>query len=350
MNWFLDTGLEATPNKEMTSRGTAARRPASLASLDLNLLVFLRELLRERNVTRAAQRVGVSQPTASAALSRLRRHFNDQLLIRSRGAFTLSPLAVQLAMQVEPVCAGLERLFSTSSEFDPLESEREFKLLTVDYVLAAFGEQLSREMYQAGPKIRLYVQVVKQHLPSDPLETLRVIDGMISAPKAEFRVPGIRSLELFRDRWVCLVDRNNPVSDHLRLSDLERLPWVVPHHPDGGYPPSSPLGPLMARLGTRPKVAVRVDSYQATPYFVAGTDRIAIMQRRLARLFANRADLRVLECPGDPPPIVETLWWHEQKEHDEGHKWWREAVERAARRCEVADGVGRSRHAIRAAN
>lgn len=316
-------------------RRTATRPQASLASLDLNLLVFLRELLRERNVTRAAERVGVSQPTASAALSRLRRHFDDQLLVRSRGSYALSPLATQLAVQVEPVCTSLEQLFATNPEFCPGKSEREFSLLMPDYVIAALGEQLSRTMYQAAPSMRLHIRVVREGLPSDLRETLRVIDGLISAPKAELYAPGIRSLELFRDRWVCVVAQDNPVGDRLQLSDLERLPWVVPHHPDGGYPPSSPLGPLMARLANRPRVAVRVDSYQAVPRFVAGTDRIAIMQGRLARLLPQHCGLRVLECPGDPPPIVEVLWWHVQKEHDEAHRWFRSVVARAARRSDA---------------
>ncbi|WP_199433640.1 LysR family transcriptional regulator [Qaidamihabitans albus] len=324
----------------VTSGRAATRRSASLASLDLNLLVFLRELLRERNVTRAAERVGVSQPTASAALSRLRRHFDDQLLVRSRGSYVLSPLAAQLAGQVEPLCTGLERLFSTTSAFHPEESEREFTLLTPDYVVAALGEHISRELFLAAPNIRLHVQVVRERLPTDIPETLRLIDGMICAAKAELYAPAIHSLELFRDRWVCVVARDNPVGDRLELADLEKLPWVVPHHPDGGYPPSSPLGPLMARLSTQPHVAVRVDSYQATPHFVAGTDRVAIMQGRIAQHFAGRADLRLLECPGDPPPIVEIMWWHEQKEHDEAHRWLRRIVERAARRSDrCPDGV-----------
>lgn len=320
------------------SRRTVTRRPASLASLDLNLLVFLRELLRERNVTRAAERVGVSQPTASAALSRLRRHFNDQLLIRSRGSYVLSPLAARLSGQVEPVCTSLERLFATNPEFRPGESDREFSLLMPDYVIAALGEQLSRTMYEAAPRTRLHIQVVRESLPTDLHETLWMIDGLISAPKAELYAPGIRSLELFRDRWVCVVAKDNPVSDQLQLADLERLPWVVPHHPDGGYPPSSPLGPLMARLPNRPRVAVRVDSYQAVPRFVTGTDRIAIMQGRLARLLPQRCGLRVLECPGDPPPIVEVLWWHAQKEHDEAHRWLRGVVEQAAQRSDAMAG------------
>jgi DNA-binding transcriptional LysR family regulator len=310
--------------------GPMRRRPASLASLDLNLLVFLRELLRERNVTRAAERVGVTQSAASAALARLRRHFGDDLLVRSRGGFVLSPLAVQLAAQVEPVCAAVERLFATGPEFRPSESEREFTLLTPDYVLVALGERLSRAVHSAAPRARLHVRVVKEALPDDALETLRLLDGIISAPTPALRAPGIRSLELFRDRWVCVVATDSGVGERLELEDLERLPWVVPHHPDGEYPARFPLAPLISRLSVRPRVAVRVDSYLGTPYFVAGTDRVAVMQRRLAQVFADRPDLRILACPGDPPPIVETLWWHEKNDDDEAHRWFREQIVRAA--------------------
>jgi DNA-binding transcriptional LysR family regulator len=82
------------------------RQGAQLAALDLNLILVLRELLRERNVTRAAERVGVTQPAVSAALGRLRRHFDDELLVRVNRAYVLSPLAVQLQRQVEEICAA----------------------------------------------------------------------------------------------------------------------------------------------------------------------------------------------------------------------------------------------------
>jgi len=322
------------------------RRATSLANLDLNLLVILRELLRERNVTRAARQVGITQPAASAALGRLRRHFGDELLERTRGGFVLTPLGAQLATQIETVCAGVERLFSTDPAFRPEDSEREFVVLMPDYVLAAIGEALSRVMHAAAPRTRLHVKVVHEAMPADLLETLRVIDGIVSVPMPRFQTTGIRGLELFRDRWVCVVAAGNPVGDRLELADLERLPWVVPHHPDGEYPPTSPLAPLFARLSARPQVAVRVDSYQATPYFVADTDRVAVMQRRLAMRFADRPDLRVLECPGDPPPIVETLWWHAKHDEDDAHTWFRSMVARAAEDGDPSAGRARAIHGI----
>ncbi len=306
----------------------ARRTVASLANIDLNLLVILRELLREQNVTRAARNVGITQPAASAALARLRRHFGDELLERTRGGFVLSPLGEQLAGQVELLSLGLERLFSPEPAFRPAESDREFAVLTTDYVLAAFAEQMSRALHAAAPNARLHVPVAEGALPTDLPESLRRLDGIIAVPKAEFKVAEIEGQELFRDRWVCVVDADNPVGDRPALADLERMPWVIPNHPDGGYPASSPLAPLLSRLSTHPQVAVRVDSYQATPYFVAGTDRVAVMQRRLARHFARRPDLRVLECPGDPPPIVEVFWWHRRHTDDPAHTWFRALLAR----------------------
>ena len=108
------------------------RRAAQLASLDLNLILVLRELLRERNVTRAAERVGVTQPAVSAALSRLRRHFGDDLLVRVSRGYVLSPLAVQLERQVEEICAAAEQLFSAGADFDPASTRREFTLMMAE--------------------------------------------------------------------------------------------------------------------------------------------------------------------------------------------------------------------------
>src|SRR6266568_158138 len=135
-----------------------SRPAAHLANLDLNLLVTLRELVRERNVTRAAQRLGVTQPAASAALSRLRRHFGDDLLVRDKGGYVLTALGTQLAEQVEVVCAAAERLFSASTYFDPVTSDREFTLVMADYTIGVMGETLSQAIHAAAPGARLHIK------------------------------------------------------------------------------------------------------------------------------------------------------------------------------------------------
>ena len=317
------------------SRPAALSRPAAhLANLDLNLLVALRELLRERNVTRAAERLGITQPAASAALSRLRRHFGDELLVRDRGGYVLTALATQLADQVEPVCAAAERLFAASTHFDPATSEREFTLVMADYTIGVMGERLSQLIHEAAPRARLHVKLVRESLTAEYAGAMRFIDGMVAPPTHGFVLPGTRSAELFRDRWVCLVCAHNPVLDAgtLRLTDLARLPWVAPYYRDQPNPSAAPIMRQLTLLDIQPRVAVRVESYLAVPHFVAGTNRIALMQERLATQVAERMDLRVVECPGEPEPIVEALWWHRQYEEDTAHAWLRRLIVEAARR------------------
>ena len=303
-----------------------------LGRLDLNLLVVLRALLRERNVTRAARRVGVSQPAASAALGRLRRHFGDELLVRERGRYVLSPLAAQLVEQVESACVAVERIFSASARFDPKVSTREFTLILADYSIAIMAEPLSRLMDATATGIRLHVRQVKERQLSEVSETLRMVDGIVVPAAPQLDRPDIRSVELFQDRWVCVTSADNPLvpDGRLGLADLARLSWVLPYYDVSGYPPTAPITRQLALFGIRPHVAVRVESYSAIPYFVAGTDRIALMQHRLARRHAHGFGLRVLECPGDPDPVVERLWWHAQHDDDPAHAWLRATVTRAA--------------------
>jgi DNA-binding transcriptional LysR family regulator len=309
-------------------------RPAThLASLDLNLLVALRELLSERNVTRAAERLGVTQPAASAALARLRRHFGDELLVRDKGGYALTALAEQLAEQAETVCAAADRLFAASTHFDPATSEREFTLVMADYTIGVVGEVLSHLIHKAAPRVRLHIRLVRESLATEYAGAIRVIDGMVAPPTLGFKLPNTRSAELFRDRWVCLVAACNPVLDTgvLRLADLARLPWVAPYYRDQGAPSAAPIMRQLMLLDIQPHIAVRVESYLAVPHFVAGTDRIALMQERLAARVADRMDLRVMECPGHTEPIVEALWWHRQYEHDIAHAWLRRLIVEAAR-------------------
>ncbi|WP_439381409.1 LysR family transcriptional regulator [Amycolatopsis lexingtonensis] len=311
----------------------ARQSAVHLANLDLNLLVVLRELLGERNVTRAAARLGVSQPAASAALGRLRRHFGDELLVRTGNGYVLSALATQLADQVEAVCTGAERLFGTGHDFDPGASAREFTLVMADYTIEVLGSRLSALLAERAPDVQLHVRLVREAFASDITDTIRLIDGMVAPPVSRFELPDVRSVALFTDRWVCVVDAANPSvrDDELSLEQLAALPWVAPFQPDRGFPPAAPMGRQLALFGIQPRIRVRVESYQAVPHFVAGTDRVALLQERLATRVADRLGLRILPCPGDPEPIVERFWWHAGYDADPAHHWLRTVLTDLAR-------------------
>src|SRR5829696_6453088 len=111
----------------------------NLSNLDLNLLVPLDALLRERSVTRAAASLGLSQPSLSSSLARLRRHFQDELLTRVGNSYELTPVAVQLRKRTEAALVGVERAFATEPGFDPATSQREYRIVASDYPMAVLG-------------------------------------------------------------------------------------------------------------------------------------------------------------------------------------------------------------------
>lgn len=321
----------------MTTRPT---RPGSvLAGLDLNLIVTLRELIGERNVTRAADRLGVTQPTVSAALARLRTHFGDELLVRRNGRYRLTPLAVSLADQVEAVCAGAERLMAANHRFDPATSEREFTVLMADYTVAVLGEQLSRMLGEVAPRVGLHVRLVRESLTIEYSDLGRFIDAMVVPVSLVLKKPHIHIAELFQDRWVCVASPGNPYldGDRVSLEELARLAWVAPYHRQGYS--GVPISRQLRLLGIQPRVTVRVESYLSVPYFVVGTDRVALMQERLARQVAHSFGLRVFELPGESEPITEALWWHERYEDDPAHCWMRQLLVEAARTLGPVSGT-----------
>jgi DNA-binding transcriptional LysR family regulator len=267
----------------------------------------------------------------SAALSRLRRHFGDELLVRERGTYVLTPFAASLVEQVETVCAGAERLLSANQAFDPATSEREFTLLMADYSVAMLAEHLSRLVHDAAPRISLHIRLVRESLNTEYGEMIRFIDGMVAPVSLLYRAPHIRSVELFCDEWVFVASPDNRALNGgpVCLDDLARLPWVVPYHQQGYA--GVPISRQLRLLGLQPRVTVRVESYLSVPYFIVGTDRVALMQERLARQLSDRMGLRVVECP-DVEPVTEALWWHECYDDDPAHTWLRERLVEAAQK------------------
>ncbi|MBJ6617906.1 LysR family transcriptional regulator [Streptomyces sp. DHE17-7] len=297
----------------------------NLSRLDLNLVVALRALLEARNVTRAGQRVGLSQPAMSAALSRLRRHFDDDLLARVGGHYELTALGQVLLDRTTTAYDVLERLFASQADFDPAKERREFKLVASDYAVAVFGAELARFVHEEAPGIRL-------RFAQTPPTVVDATDALLSTSDGLLMPHGVISdfpaTDLYGDRWVFLVADDHPsVGDRLTRQDLARLPWVTYQRT---Y--DAPAVRQLGMLGIEPRVEVSVDSFQIIPLLVAGTRRIALIQARLARLLAPLAGVRVVEPPYEAVPLREAMWWHPVHTHDAAHIWLRETAARVGRR------------------
>ncbi|MFF7259213.1 LysR family transcriptional regulator [Streptomyces sp. NPDC008159] len=293
----------------------------SLSGLDLNLVLSLRALLEERNVTRAGQRVGLSQPAMSAALARLRRHFDDELLSRVGGQYELTALGRALLDRSATACDLLERVFSSRADFLPHSEEHEFTLLASDYAVAVFGAELARTVHAEAPGVRLHFRHTPPDVTEDTATLLSAADGLLIPHGV---ISGFPAVELFTDGWAFLVaESNDEVGDRLTMADLARLPWVIYQRT---Y--DAPAARQLSMLGIEPRVDVSVDSFQVLPFLVAGTRRITLVQRLLAERLSGVAAVRVMEPPYEVVPLQEALWWHPVHTHDAAHIWLRETAAR----------------------
>jgi DNA-binding transcriptional LysR family regulator len=314
----------------------------NLAGLDMNLVVALRALLTERNVTRAGERIGLSQPAMSAALARLRRHFGDELLARKGSGYELTALGVVLLDRTEVACEMLELVFGSQPRFDPAREHREFVLLASDYAVAVIGDRLAREVSAQAPQVKITFRQVPATITDDPAAQLSTVDGLFMPHGI---IGGLPTVELFRDRWLCAVAEDHPgVGESITLPQLAALPWATYQRV---Y--DAPVTRQLSLLGIEPRVQVSVDNFQLLPAMVAGTRRVAMIQALLAaRLrLGPGSGIRLLDCPFDAVPVQEALWWHPVHTHDAGHLWLRETASAVAARLvlpsEVTGAVARMR-------
>ncbi|GHE90165.1 LysR family transcriptional regulator [Amycolatopsis deserti] len=307
----------------------------NLTNLDLNLLVPLDALLREKSVTRAAGRLGLSQPALSSSLARLRRHFGDQLLVRNGNAYELTPLAAQLRPRAEAALTGVRLAFSRHPGFDPATSGREFRILASDYVMAVLGGAVGAILDERAPGMRLRFEPTTPSVVDQAPESLRGADAVL-LPHGFLH--GTPHADLFSDTWCCVVATGNErVGGTLTMDDLRKLPWVFTYLSATAF---TTVARQLQALGIEPRVTAVVESFLALPHLVAGTERIGLIQGHLAARLSGVDGVRVLPCPFEPVPLVEALWWHPMHEDDPEHRWMREVFAEAGRA--LAPGDGRS--------
>ena len=292
--------------------------------LDLNLLIALDVLLAERSVTRAAQRLSRSQPALSASLKRLRHQFDDELLVRVGNHFELSPLAERLQDRLAIVLSEVERVFATRARFDPKQARREFVIPSSDYAVAVLGPILADLMSAEAPDVMLRFVPITNEIVDKPAEHLRAYDGLIIPVGYLGDLP---HLVAYRDRWVIVADVDNPLVDEtLTVEQLATLNWAVPFHRRGfGIAPMRQL----ELLGIELKVTVATDGFVPLPSMVAGSERVAFVQEKLAHRLADPRQFAIRECPFESVPLDESMWWHPSLNADPSHIWFRDLVQGA---------------------
>ncbi|WP_138444115.1 LysR family transcriptional regulator [Sinomonas susongensis] len=298
---------------------------------DLNLLPALQALLELRNVSRAAERVHLSQPAMSAALSRLRRHFNDELLVRTGRSYELTAFAKALAPRVEEALLNVRDAMQLGAEFDPQESDRTFVVAASDYVTCLLIRNLRSRIAEAAPGIAVDFVTVPPLRPSAELEAFNAIDVIIGP--MGFNLAG-SSRQLFRDEFVVVMDAENPLLEaaELTVHHIAAAPQAVGEF--GGSIVTPPMQ-FFRQMDEPPKVAARLAGLQALPTVVEGTDLVALVPRMLAARASLSHRIAVVEfAPELEVPLVEAMYWHPLQTADPANEWVRGVIQDAIRGLE----------------
>lgn len=304
--------------------GSGGRTPASslpsrsFRQLDLNLLVALDALLTEASVTRAGERIGLSQSAMSGSLARLRTFFGDPLLARSGREYRLTPKAQQLIEPVRDILKRIDSTLSSRTEFDPATSVREFSIAASDYVAVVLLNRLIQRLSDVGPMLRLHIH---------PLVAARdqLLPGAVDlVVEPRGYVNGFPSRIILQDRWVLVADADNAaVGDRVTPAEFETFTFIA--YALGGT--GRCLAELqLEALGVEMTSDILVENFVTACLLVRGTRRVTIVQSRLADEVRKLAHLKVVDLPHELPPLQDALYWNKVNNDEPGHIWLRSFV------------------------
>ncbi|PJI95827.1 LysR family transcriptional regulator [Acidovorax sp. 69] len=295
--------------------------------LDLNLLVALDALLAERNISRAGERVHLSQPAMSNALARLREYFGDELLAAQGRQMVLTPRALGL---IEPVREVLMRIDSTITNppvFDPAKATRTFVLLLSDFTTAVFVPAMLEALYKEARGIGIELRMLSDR----PIEQLEQGDADLLIIPAQYVSPDHPSEALFEEQYLCVTWLGNSrIKEELTFNDYLECGHVVANYATGQQRAAFDSW-FLDRFGIKRHVEVSAPTMAALPRMVVGTDRIATVHKRLAIQAEAILPIRLWEPPLEVPTLEQKLQWHRHRDADPALTWMRELALRVGK-------------------
>ncbi|HEY7713754.1 MAG TPA: LysR family transcriptional regulator [Candidatus Binatia bacterium] len=297
--------------------------PRNIRKTDLNLLIALNLLLEERNVTRAADRLGLTQSATSRMLGRLRAAFGDPLFVRTSRGLTPTKRALDIAGPLREYLLGLEKLLVEGDGFDPTTARRRFRIAAIDYVQATLLAPLIAKLHRQAPLIDFEIRQPSSDSEADLDSGVLDLLLMPQQPSA----PGVVWTPLYRDAYTCLVWSRHP-SRRLTLPAFAAMEHVLvaPRERAGGIVDS-----VLEKNGLTRRVAVQAPTFLLVPYLLIDTTRIATVPERMAGELVRSHALKTLQPPVEIPAFTMCQGWHEIHRNDPGHRWLRDQLIRASR-------------------
>lgn len=316
----------------MASEGAAIM---NLASLDLNLLVWFEALMAERNVTRAAARVGRTQPAMSGTLARLRELMDDELFIRTADGLRPTPRALELHEPIGKALAQIEAAFSFRDRFEPATAEMSFVIAMSDLPTISLLPSLFEELSRAAPRVTLHVRGFDGRDEAIALLDSGVADVAIGVPPTE-KAGRILSRPLFEEGFVTMMRTGHPAAG----SDLARSDFLAwPHilfSPEGDR--FGIVDQHLERLGVRRNLVLTVPNAFAAALVVETTDALCTMLTGPARRFAASSKVILAKTPLDLPSAPFTMNWHRRNDANLAQRWFRGLIGKTAMRRSGASG------------
>ncbi|MGZ8217514.1 LysR family transcriptional regulator [Methylomagnum sp.] len=305
---------------------------ADLRTFDLNLLVAFNLLMKERSVSRAAEKMFISQSAMSHVLQRLRQQLEDPLLVKTPTGMVPTARALALVEPVAVLLREVEGLIKAPAPFEPGTSRRSFAIAATDYVEALLLPKLAPRIARQAPGIDVHFKRTSTRFPLDELEQGEIdmvlgFDVMLEPPRH------LHCETLFADCMVCVARIGHPVVNAaLTLEDYIGLPHIMVSRTGAS---AGQVDCWLEAHGRERRVALTVSHFLSASLTVAQTDRVMAVPRRIAEQFIRSLPVQLVPLPMDLPNYDTVMVWHPLQEQEPPHRWLRGEI-RAA--CAKLDG------------
>jgi DNA-binding transcriptional LysR family regulator len=296
-------------------------------AVDLNLLVVFDAVAQDRSVTRASQRLGMSQPAFSHALGRLRHALKDELFLRTPAGMEPTPRAQELIEPVRQALRGLRQALDSSEDFIPGEAQRSFNIAVNNHAALVMTAPLAAAAMAEAPGIRLDFR------PSGTLDTPELLDrGELDVALGSRAASGERfaDLRLLHDQFVAVLRRGHPAigdAGYISLQTLAELPHLTVSSTGEN---TEFVDEALEQAGLSREVMLRAPLLAAAAALVQ-SDMVAVISGRAAREFARNLPLTVLALPFPSATLTTAMLWHRRSDSVPAHRWLRSVVMRVAR-------------------
>lgn len=303
----------------MQGAPTVQKRVMRFRHLDMNLLVALDAILTHQNITRASERLCLSQSATSGILARLREHFEDDLVVRSGRRMALTPLAEELITPLSAILSETEKLLAMRSAFDPASSDRQFTIACSDYVWATLIVEIISHLRLIAPSVNIYYQGPSSRFYKTDIDLLIVPD--------RFMLEDCHFLPLPSKAYVCIVWANNDlIGNSISLEDFLEVRHAQAYSERTTFIEAW----FLKQFGKAPRAGITAPSFTLLPDALIGTHFLALVPQDLAERAAAHLPIRTVEVPFELPLMTDVLQWRRSHDRDPGLQWMRDEVVRVA--------------------